>query len=112
MNQNDGQNKTKADGPAETVPGDTAETSTESAAPPAYRAKNQTMTLTDRLVQIDHFQARRFSKLTGTPLEIATEGIVRHLRACFRMDVSPDHSAIREIIDDALNGRRVFAQEV
>ena len=68
------------------------------------------MTLQDRILQIDHIQARRFSKLTGETLEIATEGIIRHLRACARMDVNPDASAVREIIDDALNGRRVFAE--
>ncbi|MGI8466965.1 MAG: hypothetical protein ACR2N3_00750 [Pyrinomonadaceae bacterium] len=68
------------------------------------------MTLQDRILQIDHIQARRFSKLGGTTLEIATEGIIRHLRACARMDVNPDASAVREIIDDALNGRRVFAE--
>lgn len=68
------------------------------------------MTLQDRILQIDHIQARRFSKLTGDAIEIATEGIIRHLRACVRMDVNPDASAVREIIDDALNGRRVFAE--
>ena len=68
------------------------------------------MSLQDRVLQIDHIQARRFSKLTGDTLEIATEGIIRHLRACVRMDVNPDASAVREIIDDALNGRRVFAE--
>ncbi|MEZ5345061.1 MAG: hypothetical protein R2681_05825 [Pyrinomonadaceae bacterium] len=68
------------------------------------------MTLQDRILQIDHIQARRFSKLTGDALEIASEGIVRHIRACARMDVNPDASAVREIIDDALNGRRVFAE--
>jgi hypothetical protein len=68
------------------------------------------MTLQDRILQIDHIQARRFSKLNGATLEIATEGIIRHLRACARMDVNPDASAVREIIDDALNGRRVFAE--
>ncbi|MDH3492161.1 MAG: hypothetical protein OEM82_01315 [Acidobacteriota bacterium] len=68
------------------------------------------MTLQDRILQIDHIQARRFSKLAGDSLEIASEGIVRHLRACARMDVNPDASAVREIIDDALNGRRVFAE--
>jgi hypothetical protein len=26
------------------------------------------------------------------------------------MDVNPETSAVREIIDDALNGRRVFAE--
>ena len=68
------------------------------------------MTLQDRVLQIDHIQARRFSKLAGETLEIAAEGIIRHLRACARMDVNPDASAVREIIDDAMNGRRVFAE--
>jgi hypothetical protein len=68
------------------------------------------LTLQDRILQIDHIQARRFSKLNGITLEIASEGIIRHLRACARMDVNPDASAVREIIDDALNGRRVFAE--
>ena len=66
--------------------------------------------LSERLKAIDHIQARRFSKLVGSSLEIATEGIIRHLRACDRMDVNPDVAAVREIIDDALNGRRVFAE--
>lgn len=73
-------------------------------------AAAKAMTLQDRILQIDHIQARRFSKLNGAALEIATEGIIRHLRACARMDVNPDASAVREIIDDALNGRRVFAE--
>ena len=68
------------------------------------------ITLQDRILQIDHIQARRFAKLNGVTIEIATEGIIRHLRACARMDVNPDASAVREIIDDALNGRRVFAE--
>jgi hypothetical protein len=66
--------------------------------------------LNERLTRIDHIQARRYSKLNGVALEIATEGIVRHLKACDRMDVNPETSAVREIIDDALNGRRVFAE--
>lgn len=73
---------------------------------------NVSLPLEDRLKVIDHIQARRYSKLTGTPLDIATEGILRHLRACERMDVNPDVAAVREIIDDALNGRRVFAESV
>ena len=68
------------------------------------------ITLQERILQIDHIQARRYTKLSGEALEIATEGIIRHLRACARMDVNPDASAVREIIDDALNGRRVFAE--
>ena len=66
--------------------------------------------LDERILRIDHIQARRYSKLGGVALEIATQGISRHLRACDRMDVNPDTSAVREIIDDALNGRRVFAE--
>ena len=66
--------------------------------------------LDERILRIDHIQARRYSKLTGVPFEIATQGILRHLRACDRMDVNPDTSAVREIIDDALNGRRVYAE--
>ena len=68
------------------------------------------MTLQDRVLQIDHIQARRFAKLNDETMEIAAEGIIRHLRACARMDVNPDASAVREIIDDAINGRRVFAE--
>jgi len=68
------------------------------------------ITLQDRILQIDHIQARRFTKLSGDSIDIATQGIIRHLRACARMDVNPDASAVREIIDDALNGRRVFAE--
>jgi hypothetical protein len=75
-----------------------------------YMAAAKAMTMHDRIMQIDHIQARRFAKLTGDALDIATEGIIRHLRACARMDVNPDASAVREIIDDALNGRRVFAE--
>ena len=37
------------------------------------------MTLQERVLQIDHIQARRLSKLTGDALEIASEGIIRHL---------------------------------
>jgi hypothetical protein len=66
--------------------------------------------LDERILRIDHIQARRYSKLVGVAAEIATEGILRHLRACDRMDVNPDTSAVREIIDDAINGRRVFAE--
>lgn len=71
---------------------------------------NRHLPLDERLLRIDHIQARRFSKLNGPTLGIATEGIMRHLRACDRMDVNPDTSAVREIIDDALNGRRVYAE--
>ena len=42
---------------------------------------NRHLPLDERLLRIDHIQARRFSKLGGTALDIATEGIMRHLRA-------------------------------
>lgn len=71
---------------------------------------NGILSLEERLLRIDHIQARRYSKLSGATLDIATEGILRHLRACDRMDVNPDISAVREIIDDALNGRRIYAE--
>lgn len=71
---------------------------------------NRHLPLDERILRIDHIQARRYSKLGGVALAIATEGILRHLRACDRMDVNPDTSAVREIIDDAINGRRVFAE--
>lgn len=66
--------------------------------------------LVDLVNEIDRIQGRRFGKLTGAALEIATTGIVRHLRACRHMEVRPDVAALREIMDDALNGRRVFAE--
>lgn len=66
--------------------------------------------LIERVLQIDPAQARRLSKLTGDALEIASEGIIRHLRACTKMEIEPDSSAIREIIDDAMDGRRVYAE--
>ncbi len=70
----------------------------------------KTMTLADRIMQIDWIQARRYSKLEGDVLKISTEGIVRHLRACARLEVNPDACAIREIMDDAHNGRRIYAE--
>jgi hypothetical protein len=73
---------------------------------------NITTLVEERLRGIDHIQVRRYSKLTGDARQIATEGILRHLRACDRMDVNPDVAAVREIIDDALNGRRVFAEQM
>ena len=73
---------------------------------------NATLPLEERLKMIDHIQARRYSKLTGPTLDIATEGILRHLRACDKMDVNPDVAAVREIIDDSLNGRRVYAEPI
>ena len=49
----------------------------------------RTVSLEERLKNIDHIQARRYSKLSGAPLDIATEGILRHLRACDRYPTPP-----------------------
>ena len=68
----------------------------------------RSLPLADRLGTIDHYQARRFCKLYGVALELATQSITEHLVACDRMDVEPDPGAIRECIDDALKGRRTF----
>ena len=61
--------------------------------------------LAERLKMIDHIQARRYSKLGGPALDIATEGIIRHLRAC---EVAGEHDAI---VDEApaANGSAVQA---
>ena len=66
--------------------------------------------LDERILRIDHIQAQTLFETERRGSGDCTEGIVRHLRACDRMDVNPDTSAVREIIDDALNGRRVFAE--
>ena len=68
----------------------------------------KTMTLLESVTTIDFFQARRLKKIEGEALSIAAEGIIRHLRACSKIDVSPQAYAIKEIIDDALNGIRHF----
>lgn len=72
------------------------------------RTGNQ-ITLGERIYQIDPVQGKRFARLEGDAREIAVEGIIRHLKACLKLDVQPDYSAIREIIDDALTGKKIFA---
>ena len=69
-------------------------------------------TLTDRIREFAPQQAGRFSRLTGHVEAIAVEGIIRHLAACDLHDVPPDRNAVKEIIDDALNGRRIYAEVV
>jgi len=69
-------------------------------------------TLTDRIREFAPLQAMRLARLTGQAEAIATERIIRHLAACDRHDVQPDLRVVREIIDDALNGKRVYAEVV
>lgn len=68
------------------------------------------MTLLERLRDIDPIQARRYERLSGRAEEIAYHGIVRHFNACDRNGIDPDVAAVREIIDDALNGRAIYAE--
>lgn len=74
--------------------------------------KQKSADLIERIWQLDQIQARRFGKLRGRAKDIAAAGIIRHLRACARMEVNPDPIAFREIIDDALNNRSVYAESV
>lgn len=62
------------------------------------------------LDDFDHIQARRYRNLEGRPKQIATAGIIRHIRATRRMNLALDSNAIREIIEDAIYGRAIFAQ--
>lgn len=68
------------------------------------------MNLEDRIGSIDPIQARRYGRLFPAARAIAQAGIIRHFDACDRHGVEPDRSAIREIIDDALEGRAVYAE--
>jgi hypothetical protein len=70
---------------------------------------SESLTLDERIRRLSPKEARRYSKLSGTPNNIATEGIIRHLAAC---DIPPDYRAVKEIIDDALNGKRIYAMAV
>jgi hypothetical protein len=64
--------------------------------------------LQEFLITLDVIQARRFSKLKDVHRGMATEGIIRHLRACKKAEMQPDINAVREIIDDAITERNVF----
>jgi hypothetical protein len=72
--------------------------------------KGQTLrpALYERILRIDRIQARRFGQLTGLALEIAVGGIIRHLQACERMEVQPEMTALREIMDDGIGGRSTW----
>ncbi len=61
--------------------------------------------LGEYLFEIDAIQARRFRKLADEVREIAFDPILNHLLACQKMDVLPQKDAVREVIDDAQNGR-------
>lgn len=73
---------------------------------------SESLTLDERIKRLSLKEAKRYSKLTGTPNNIAIEGIIRHLAACDRNDIPADYRAVKEIIDDALNGKRIYAMAV
>lgn len=71
------------------------------------------MTLTDRIAALGkqgEIQARRYNRLSSEVRLIAREGITRHFNACDRAGVAPDVAAVREIMDDAQEGRAVYAE--
>jgi hypothetical protein len=68
--------------------------------------------LTSALKRLSPKEAKRYFKLTETINNIATEGIIRHLAARDRNDIPADYRAVKEIIDDALNGKRICAMAV
>lgn len=70
------------------------------------------MTLQDRIAEIDPIEGRRFARMFGKAREIAAAGIIRHLDACDRNGVEPDHLALREIMEDAWQGRAVYKENV
>lgn len=61
-----------------------------------------------KLLELDRSQARRFARLTFNQQTIAVEGIIEHLRASKHNGSNPDILAIKEIIDGAQIGQRVF----
>ena len=71
---------------------------------------NDLTPLERHLLTFTPVQFRRYNRLEGVSRAIATEGILRHLEACARLGVDADVAAVREIIDDALNGRAVYAE--
>lgn len=69
------------------------------------------------LKQVDIKQAKRYENLKFPATLIATKGILRHFQAWRREAQTDDQliarvdaSAIREIIDDALNGIEIYKQ--
>lgn len=64
----------------------------------------------DLLEGIGETQVERFKKLSGEARRLAVYGIERHHRACHRIGAMPNTLAVREIIDDALNGKSLADQ--
>lgn len=68
------------------------------------------MTLIERIATVDSFMARKFSRLNDQARMLAAEGIRRFIDACDRHGVEPDSCALREIIEDAEDGRQIWKE--
>lgn len=64
--------------------------------------------LCEYIYSLDKKQGRKFKRLEGDALETSRVGIIRHLMSCLNMSVKPDPQAMKEIMEDASNGRAVF----
>lgn len=72
------------------------------------------MTIQERIAALGkqgEIQARRYGRLPDRVRAIALPGIARHFDACDRAGVDPDVAAVREIIDDAWDGRAVYEEK-
>jgi hypothetical protein len=56
---------------------------------------SESLTLDERIKRLSPKEAKRYFKLTETPNNIATEGIIRHLVACDRNDIPAEYRAIK-----------------
>ena len=99
-------------GNADSPAAGTASHQTPAAAATGRVTEARRKNILERLILHDLILARRFNKLHGAALEIAVEGILRHMKACERMDMLFDMGAVREIIEDAVQGRKIYAMEV
>ena len=73
----------------------------------AYRV---TLTMQERISQVNHMLGRRYGNLSPSAKLIADPGLIRHFRACAKNDNAPGADAIREIIDDAKKGVSFYAE--
>jgi hypothetical protein len=67
-------------------------------------------TLYDYILRVDKRQAERYARLDQAAQEIAAEGIIIHLRACNKSGLIGDEGSIREVIDGAIKGIRIYAE--
>src|SRR5260370_10733205 len=76
---------------------------------PLYE-KVSTNNLEQRIAEIEPSSLVKYKKLEGRAKRIATDGLLRHIMACDTHGVRVEIAAIREILNDAEDGRSVFAE--